>query len=186
MKQQHKVILVSALLLVLISALIIVNAETIIDKNANNAAANIPYSAIFGKNIGYIDVKTTLLPGAWQNLTNYTFYLPVDSYVYTEVSGQLILYQTAQIWFNMDDSLGLNADTWRSYGVCDYICPNGNVGPNGNDFHLSKVYYLTKGIHTIYVKGAFNTFDDGTGAKTYIKDMSIAVLANQIGKVEIK
>ncbi len=106
---------------------------------------------VLGKdNISGNDVITD---GLWHEITNWTFYLPVNSSVYVESSGALHPQYTLSINMGIDlePCSSTDGDNCLGPNIREYANYPQSVIYNG--FQISKVYFLTKGYHTIYLQG---------------------------------
>lgn len=107
----------------------------------------------------------------WSEITNYTFYLPVDSYVYVESSGNIAnFYDYAAINLGIDYNPLGDTTNYRGYG--EYPVGSSYVRQSG--FQISNVYFLTKGYHTIHLSG-------WAAASTYVSGISFNVITDQKG-----
>lgn len=114
----------------------------------------------------------------WSEITNYTFYLPVDSYVYVESSGSIEnFYDYAAIDLGVDSNAYGDTTNYRGYG--EY--PVGSSYTRQSGFQVSDVYHLTKGYHTIYLDGWAGYVWSGITSQTYVSGISFNVITDQKG-----
>lgn len=120
--------------------------------------------------------------GTYTEVTNFTFYLPKDSYVYVESSGQLLNFlNRVDVVIGMDTNI--NGDQVMSYF---YDCNSSNPY-NWNcftGFQISYGYYLSSGYHTIHL-GAANEQNLRSGPDNpIIGQILITVMANTRGTLQ--
>lgn len=204
MKQIYKVLI--SIFVISILASVLVSALETDTKGNTNVQENIasakptptptptPYSAIFGM----IDKKTYNFDASgwgcsfgrsscWQSVTNYSFNLPYDSYVYIESSGWFANYEGSVF-----AALGIDNSNPSQYDMRTY---RGYIGAPLRDgtttfqsitgFQTSRTYYLAKGAHTIYLNAdvSRNLSDPNTPV---ISGISITASVNTKGDLQIK
>jgi hypothetical protein len=103
-----------------------------------------PYSAMFGN---FVEIGADWNPGPGKaEITNVSFTLPVDAYVYVASSGEVTFASggksssgSASVWIAVDEK-SRTAD-WDTYRFHE------------GGFSVSSIYKLKKGSHTAYVMG---------------------------------
>lgn len=138
------------------------------------------YSRTYVFGIDNITGNEITIDGLWQDIASWTFYLPVDSNVYVETSGAF--HPVYSFKFNMGiDSrpcLATDGDNCLGPNIREFANYPQSVTYNG--FQISKVYYLTKGYHTIYLQGLSFVPDPGIPRPpTKIRPISFNVIASE-------
>lgn len=160
----------------------IVNAKEVGTKHKEKS--KIPYSAVFG----YTDRDMhTLYSDHFTIVANYTFYLPVKSYVYVEGSGRIVDFKGVALVAiaidNDDTEIGYDRSSYRDYvykvGLTPVFTSTG--------FETNGLYHLEKGYHTVYLMAGAVVYEDSHGnSHTFIEPVSISIIANNRGDVKRK
>lgn len=169
-----------------------------INNNTNNSAmyeilnldtsrkiVEVPWNAMFG----YIDTNYHTISGdleGWQQITSYKFYLPADSYVYVDVNGVISNFEAgAGIILSMDNNDAELGVDWSTYKVYTYYLENSYLTYLNTGFGTSKIYYLKKGYHTVYLfASAGVTYDIDGNSMTWVYPVTFNIIANQKGRTD--
>ncbi len=137
------------------------------------ASAEKNQSAAYGRSYGYgtwVSLTTTLQP-----IYSLTISVPKDNVkVYVDCDGYVCMNYGVNTKFAIGiDSVTEDQGTRRFYGLDDISATHQYSG-----VHISKVYVMNKGSHTIYFLGSL--FNSGSASVNY---MSISALMFETGAI---
>lgn len=106
---------------------------------------------------GSYSSQSNVVPnGIWQDIINWNFYVPVDSYAYIESSGNIINQNTGPFLVAM----GIDDRACQSTGVSTWACSGDIREIDASQFpwtgyQMSREVPLLKGYHRIYLQGIY-------------------------------
>lgn len=136
----------------------------------------IPYNGVFGM----IDTTGKIIPyngpaTVDAEFGNYTFYLPVKSYVSVDAGGEIMFYGSFV-------SIGIAMDGTNGNISSGTFCFRSDEGCF-DEFHVNRVYYLNPGSHTISINGRIGNTNPNNVTKVYT---TITAIASDKGNLVIK
>ncbi len=161
------------LFLIIISVIIVEAQDNRVDVKSNQWSGMFTY------------LKTSdVLSGIdmYDRIAKYDFYIPVDSYVYVKNSGNML-------WLDVNN-------TGRSYSIKMSV-DSGDSEKTHNStkrkyyypdsyFEINKMYYLKKGYHTAYLFSEVSLSDSIINLSVKVRDITIYIIANQNGRIDIE
>lgn len=196
MKNSRKLLLsISIFIILIVTGLAVANIER---AQKIPPSTNQSYSGTFGM-VWDTSKEKVVINDSWQDIANYTFYLPTNSYVNIESSGWMMAtyltdpcnsscHAKIDIYISVDNNTEVDFSTYRSYNTENFYQQSNGQIADGKGYHgiqTNRVYYLNKGFHTVYLKGYITSFIL-IPVEADFRYISITAVANQNGNLEIQ
>jgi len=135
---------------------------------------------------GLVDEKLNTIPvgspTTWNNVAIYSFYLPTDAYTNINVRASVSGLNSAGLNFGIDQPNPCSGDVNT---IVLYEHPEiSQFSVKNIPMQTSKVVYLTRGSHTVYVN-VFAWMDKAV-SPAYVTPVVISITATNQGNLQIK